>query len=226
MIEDRPAKIGAAGLGLGERGPFQISAWKFRELQIGQGEIGIFEIGPGEIGGFEHGAHQPHRLVPHIGGKVRANEFGITQTGAGQIGGDAGAGKIGAVAFRLLHLACEKMGFPQARAGKIRRDGPDLIEHGAVELRAREVCLVHPSGAEIHVGKIKPGQIEPIEAFAGEIHAGGRRLEACLDLRPRHPGRGKHRVRKIDVAHHVLRASGLREQAGRRGEHPSSEALH
>ena len=136
--------------------------------------------------------------------KFGPHKFRFAQTGAGQIGGDPCLRKIGAVEFRLLHLASEKTGFCHARAGKIRPDGPDLIEHRAVELRAREFGPIDLRGTEIRVGKIKSRKIEPIEASAGEIGPSPRRLEIGLDLCPCHLGRGKHRAREIDMAHHVL----------------------
>ena len=81
-------------------------------------------------------------MVLHVGGEIGAGERGTDETRAGKIGRNAGAGKIGPVEFRALHLRCGYFGPFHTCAGQIGFEQPCLIQDRAVELRSDELGLV------------------------------------------------------------------------------------
>ena len=69
----------------------------------------------------EHAAHQPHRLVAHVGGEVGADEARPGQVGVGEVGDRPGAGQVGAAQVGAAELRLEELRAAQARALQGRR---------------------------------------------------------------------------------------------------------
>jgi len=60
-----------------------------KELEDDAAQVGVLEGGSLQVGGAEDPAHQSHRLVLHVGGKIGAVEVGAFQACASKVGGDA-----------------------------------------------------------------------------------------------------------------------------------------
>ena len=87
--------------------PVKSAPFSEAEFEIDPGQVGAARVQPFEIGGFQHRAHEPHRLVAHVGAQVRTRDRGPDEARASEIGRNARLREVGAIEPRAKHLGGE-----------------------------------------------------------------------------------------------------------------------